>query len=281
MLARTGAAVTLIGRPHHAQAINNKGLVMETAGSRWNVPVAASSDVASAAEADVVLLCVKTLDTEDAARRLAPHLRPGMLVLSLQNGVDNVERIQKAAGFSAMPSVVYVAVAMAGPGHVRHSGRGDLILPEEAGKHDLLQVFTAAGIPCTLSGNIEGELWAKLIVNCAYNPISALTRAQYGRILASSLTRGLLTCVVEEAVAVARAAGIQLPSSSMVDDAVELGHVMAEATSSTAQDLARGKRTEIDALNGYVARRGAELGVPAPLNLGLYALVKLLEETVS
>jgi 2-dehydropantoate 2-reductase len=191
-----------------------------------------------------------------------------------------MQRIQDAAGIAAIPAVVYVAVAMAGPGHVRHSGRGDLILPEAAGKHDLLQMFTAAGIPCTLSGNIEGELWAKLIVNCAYNPISALTRAQYGRILASALTREVLIRVVEEAVAVACAAGIRLPSSSMADDAVNLGYVMANATSSTAQDLARGKRTEIDAFNGYVARRGAELGVPAPLNLALYALVKLLEETV-
>ncbi len=277
MLARAGAPVTLIGRTPHVEAINRNGLLIETADSQWQTPVAASADVAAVGEADVVLFCVKNRDTEDAARQMAPHLKPGAIVLSLQNGVDNAERIRAATGIAALPAVIYVAVAMAGPGHVRHSGRGDLIVENE----EFAPMFIAANIPCAVSANIKGELWAKLILNCAYNPISALTRAQYERILGNAWTRDLMFLAVEEAVAVARAAGVRLPSANMVEDAVRLGEAMGKATSSTAQDLARGKRTEIDAFNGYVARRGAELGVPTPVNRTLYALVKLLEETVS
>ncbi len=277
MLARAGAPVTLIGRPKHVEAINRKGLLIETAQSQWQIPVAASADVAAVGEAEVVLFCVKNIDTEDAARHMAPHLKHGATVLSLQNGVDNAERIRTATGIAAMPAAIYVAVAMAGPGHVRHSGRGDLIV--ENGQ--LAQMFNTANIPCAVSGNIEGELWTKMILNCAYNPISALTRSRYERILGNSWTRDLMVLVVAEGVAVARAAGVRLPSTDMVGDAIKLGEAMGEATSSTAQDIARGKRTEIDAFNGYVARRGAELGVSTPVNRTLHALVKLLEETAS
>jgi 2-dehydropantoate 2-reductase len=235
------------------------------------------------ADAVVVLFCVKTLDTEEAARSLAPHLGPGAVVLSLQNGVDNVERIRAAAGIDAIPTVVYVAAAMTGPGCVKHTGRGDLIVGDPAGvRRDeverLAVLFTRAGVPCVVSDTVEAELWTKMAMNCAYNAVSALGRAKYGRITHHSHAREVLRLAVEETVAVARASGIDLPESKLIDAAFRLGEAMSGATSSTAQDIQRGKRTEIDSLNGYVARRGAELGVTTPVNRTLHALVKLLEE---
>jgi 2-dehydropantoate 2-reductase len=285
MLARAGAPVTLIGRPHHVEAIARDGLWLESLHFQERVPLAASATVEAARDAAVVLFCVKTPDTEEAAKSLAAHLAPGATVVSLQNGVDNAERIRSAAGLEALSAVVYVAAAMSGPGRVKHTGRGDLVVGDPRGGRRaeldrLAALFARAGVPCPVSDNIAGELWAKMAMNCAYNAASALGRAKYGRIAGDPPAREVLRQAVEETTAVARAAGVRLPDGDLVEAAFRLGEAMREATSSMAQDIARGKRTEIDSLNGYVARRGAELGVPTPVNQALHVLVKLLEKTV-
>jgi 2-dehydropantoate 2-reductase len=282
MLARAGVPVTLMGRPQHMEAIARDGLWLETLHFQERVSIPAVTTVKAAREASVVLLCVKTLNTEQAAQSLAPHLAPGALVLSLQNGVDNVERIRRAAGIEALPAVVYVAAAMTSPGRVQHTGRGDLILGDPRGGHRgdlerLAALFARAGVPCKVSDNIQGELWSKMAMNCAFNAVSALGRANYGRIVQDPRARELLRQAVDETAAVARASGVRLPDTDLVEAAYRLGEAMSQATSSTAQDIAHGKRTEIDGLNGHVARRGAELGVPTPMNATLHALVKLLE----
>ena len=291
MLARAGAPVTLIGRPPHIEAIARHGLFFDGQHFQQWIPVLASTQTSAARDAEFVLLCVKTLDTEDAARSLAPHLAPGAAVFSLQNGVDNVQRIRSAAHIDAFAAVVYVAAAMTAPGRIKHSGRGDLILgdfPGIAGEdaHRRCQLermallFERAEVPCRISDNVEGELWTKLIMNCAYNAISAIGRAHYHRTTGNPWTREVMLRVIEEAMAVARAAGVRLPEADMVGAVLAISHTMADATSSMAQDLARGRRTEIDSLNGYLARRGAELGVTTPVNQTLHALIKLLEESV-
>jgi 2-dehydropantoate 2-reductase len=288
MLARAGAPVTMIGRPQHVDAMTRNGLLLETRHFHERVAVSASTSPDAIRGADVVLLCVKTLDTETAARELAPYLLPGVIILSLQNGVDNVNRVHAAAGIDPFAAVVYVAAEMAAPGHVKHTGRGDVVLGDilrsgDAQRrrtlHQLATRFVRAGVPCVVSDNIEGELWTKLIMNCAYNAISALARARYGRIVANAGTRELMRQATEETIAVGRAAGVRFPPGDIFAAVVKLGEAMSNALSSTAQDIGRGKRTEIDSLNGYVARRGAELGVHTPVNTALHALVKLLEQS--
>ena len=288
MLARAGVPVTLIGRAFHVEAVQRDGLFLERSDFQGYVRSDADVHIEAVRKAAIVLLCVKTVDTESAAVALAPHVGDGAILVSLQNGVDNVERIRRATGIDAIPAVVYVAVEMTGPGRVTHSGRGDLIIGEllsstrRPGRLEHVEaLFTLAGIPCRVSDNIAAELWTKLVINCAYNAISALGRARYGLIKDNPLTRDVMRQVIAEVVAVATAAGVFLPDAEhLTTAALKLGQAMAEATSSTAQDLARGKPTEIDSLNGYVARRGAELGVPAPVNSTLHALVKLLESTM-
>jgi 2-dehydropantoate 2-reductase len=284
MLARAGAPVTLIGRPHHVEALNRDGLWLEGLQVQEWIPVAASGDVRAVRDAAVVLLCVKTSDTEETARAVAPHLARGARVLCLQNGVDGVERMRAAGGFEAFAAVVYVAAAMTGPGRVKHTGRGDLVLGDPHGgrRGDLEQLagmFARAGVPCVVADDIAAELWTKLAINCAYNAASALGRVRYGRLVQDPAAREVLRRAVEETAAVAQALGVQLPAAGLVEAAYRLGEAMRKATSSMAQDIQRGKRTEIDALNGYVARRGAEQGVATPVNQTLYALVKLLEDT--
>ena len=290
MLARAGAPVTLIGRPPHVEAISGRGLFFEGLHFQEHIPVAASTQVSAVRDAEIVLFCVKTLDTEEAAKSLLPHLAPSAAVISLQNGVDNVERIRSAAKIDAFAGAVYVAAAMTAPGHVKHSGRGDLILGDLPGRakedghrrlrlESIASLFERAGVPCRVSENVEGELWMKLIINCTYNAVSALGRARYCCAAGNHWTREVMVKVIEEAVAVAHAAGVRLPEVKMVETVLEISETMTNATSSTAQDLARGKRTEIDSLNGYLVRRGAEVGVATPVNQTLHALVKLLEES--
>jgi 2-dehydropantoate 2-reductase len=276
MLARAGAPVTLVGRPVHVAALRREGaLLFEAQGGTERVPVAASTDAAGVAGAEFVLFCVKSGDTEAGARAIAPHLARGATVISLQNGVDNAARLRTLVDAPVVAAVVYVGCQMAGPGHVRHMGRGDLVL--EARGAAAIALLERAGVTCRASDNIDGELWEKLIANSAYNALSALSRQPYGPIIASPWCGELMPRVVEEALAVARAEGVRLEGQGLLERVMAIGAAMPGQFSSTAQDIGLGKPTEIDALNGYVAKRGAALGVPTPVNRTLHALVKLLE----
>ncbi len=287
--AQAGAPVVLIGRASHVQAIRADGLLFESAGEQRRIALEASTDPHALADADLVLLCVKSRDTPTAAATLAREMKPGALLVSLQNGVENVPLIRAAGGLDPLAAVVYVAVSMSGPGHLRHAGRGDLVLGEFGAPppgamrqpdrvRTVAGLFERAGVPCPVSQDVRTDLWAKLVMNCAMNPVSALGRTRYGRMIDDAATRDLLGAVVQECVAVAYAEGVALPAAEELLQAVlALGNAMREASSSTAQDLAAGRPTEMDALNGYVARRARALGIAAPVNRTLYTLVRLLE----
>jgi len=286
MLARSGVRVTLIGRARHMETIAHDGLFIEGLRVHERIPVAASTSMEEGLrDAQVVLFCVKTVDTETAAREMQAFLSPETAVLSFQNGVDNVDRIYAAIHWRAIPVAVYVAARMTGPAHLTHTGRGDLVIghhlgwPRQPNLEPLAAMCEHAGISCRISAAIEQELWTKLVINCAYNAISALTRARYGRMTRFAPVRTLMQCVITETVAVANADGVSLSEPSLMAAAFRLGEEMSRALSSTAQDIARGRPTEIDSLNGYVMRRGAALGIATPVNEALYALVKLLEES--
>jgi 2-dehydropantoate 2-reductase len=276
MLARAGHEVVLVGRPAHVDAVRREGLRLQAQTFDERVQMRADTEVAAVAGADVVLCCVKSPDTEGAARAMQPHLAPGTLVLSLQNGVDNAERLRAVLAQEVLPAVVYVATEMAGPGHVRHHGRGELVIGPSPRSAALVEVFGAAGVPVQVSDNVAGALWAKLVLNCAYNALSAITQLPYGRLVQGEGIGEVMRDLVDECLAVARAEGVTLPGEA--HEAVRrLAGTMPAQYSSTAQDLARGKPSEIDHLNGLVVRRGEARGVPTPVNRALWALVKLME----
>ncbi len=278
MLARAGHEVVLIGRPAHVEAVRARGLRLEAQTFDEHVPLAASTEPDAVQGADLVLFCVKSTDTEAAAAQIAPHLAPGALVLTLQNGVDNDERARSVLrSHEVAAAVVYVATGMAGPGHVKHNGRGELVIAPSARGEEVAQALRAAGVPTEISDNVRGALWAKLVLNCAYNALSAITQLPYGVLVRNEGVPGVLRDVVAECLAVARAEGVTIPGD--IDAAVAgIARTMPAQFSSTAQDLARGKRSEIDHLNGFVLRRGEVLGVPVPANRLLWALVRLLED---
>lgn len=282
MLARAGHRVVLIARPAHVDAIRRDGLQLQSQGTTERVAIDASTDIAAVRGADLVLLCVKSPDTEPVALEMAPHLDPTALVLSLQNGVDNAARAARHLPCAVVPSVVYVATAMPAPGAVAHFGRGDLVIGSaEAALQPRLQavaaLFGSAGVSVVVSADVMGELWRKLMLNCAYNAISAIAQQPYGAMVALPEIDAVMREVVNEVVAVARADGQMLDLQACLQAMDKLAPAMPAQMSSTAQDLARGKPSEIDHLNGFIARRGAELGVATPVNRTLHALVKLAE----
>src|SRR5207244_13614236 len=227
----------------------------------------------------LILFCVKANDTRETANQMAPFLRPDATVVCLQNGVDNADQVGAAASVVVLSAAVYVAVSMPEPGRVKHLARGDLIIgPPSEKTTEVANLFVSAGLSCRISDNIEGELWVKLLCNCALNAISALAHETYGEIAQNSDAKLLMQHIVDEVLAVGHGGGVILPGirdrESGMSAAMEIATQMAEALSSTAKDLDRGRPTEIDSLNGYIARLGGKLGIPAPVIDALFTSVK-------
>lgn len=277
MLARAGHTVTLIGRAAHVEAMQRDGLLLDTQTFKEHVRVNASTEVSAIQGAQIVLFCVKSTDTVSAATAMAPYLNSQSVIISLQNGVENAAVLQGILPQEVIPAVVYVATEMAGPGHLRHHGRGELVIGASASSVAIAAAFGEAAIPVQVSDNVAGALWSKLIINCAYNALSAIGQLPYGRLVQAEGVATVMSDAVQECLVVAHADGVIVPAdcAEMVPR-IALG--MADQYSSTAQDLARRKPNEIDYLNGYVCRRGLALGIPTPVNHALTTIVKLVAQ---
>ena len=290
MLARAGHRVTLIGRPTHVQAITLDGLKLDLAIASETeiIHIEASSEFSSLNTADLVLFCVKSTDSASVALQIAPYLAPHALIMSLQNGVENSTLIAQQVPHAVIPCVVYVATEIPAPGCVKHHGRGDLVIgtmqpsrlidPQKT-LQEIVELFGSAHVAVQISQNVMAELWSKLMINCAFNAISGLAQIQYGKLAALASVRSTQTALVKEVIAVAHADGIHLSEAVALQAVEQISVTMGSQKSSTAQDMARSKPSEIDHLNGFIVRRGQALGVATPVNQALFALVKLVEST--
>lgn len=282
MLARAGHDVTLIARVNHVEAIAKNGLYMDCLSFQDYVQVKAQSHYQSLSDADIVLCCVKSPDTEIVIEEVKQYLNKSAVILSLQNGVDNAERIAKLVDNPTYPTVVYVATAMVGPGKLKHFGRGELVLGALGNNSSELNLlsdfFQKSNIPCEVSSNIRKALWLKFLVNCSYNGISAIGQIQYGKMVSTSEVVSLINQITKECLMVAEKEGVVISSAEANQANHAIGVTMSGQKSSTAQDLAKGKLTEIDYLNGLIVRRGAEYGLSVSANQAIYALVKMLEK---
>jgi 2-dehydropantoate 2-reductase len=221
---------------------------------------------------------------------MAAHLAPHAIILSLQNGVENVALIAKELPNPVIPAVVYVATELSAPGYLAHHGRGELLLgslhptrldntPQTLA--DIVALFASAQVPVQISQDVLADLWSKLLINCVLNAISGLAQTTYGKLDAASAIHATQIALAREVIAVALGEGIQLDESAALQAVEKICKTMAHQKSSTAQDMARHKPSEIDHLNGFVVRRGQALGIPTPVNQALYALVKLVESDYS
>jgi 2-dehydropantoate 2-reductase len=284
LLARAGCDVTLVARQDHVKAIQENGLYMECQSFQEHVSVKASIEYQAIKNADLVLFCVKSPDTESVAKEINPYLSKDTIILSLQNGVDNCERLKTVLINPVYPAVVYVATGMVGPAHVKHFGRGELVIGElESGEVSpdqlsMLQEYLNKGnVPCSISKNIKHDMWLKFLVNCSYNAISGIGQIEYGQMTQSTHINTLIEQITKEFLVVAEKEGIHISSEQAILANEQIAKTMTKQKSSTAQDLVKCKKTEIDYLNGYIVRRGLAHQIPTPANQSVYALVKMLE----
>ena len=282
MLARAGHALSLVGRPVHVDAMQRHGLLLQAGTDTQQIAVAATTAPDAVRGAELLLLCVKATDTEAAGSALRshlPYLAPSAQVLCLQNGIDNAARLQAVPGWQNIAvhaAVVTVAAEMAGPGHVLYRGGRDLTIGASARAAELKRLFDAAGLPLSISSDLQGALWGKLVLNCVYNALSAVLQQPYGVLAGAEEGRGLIGDLLRECLAVAAAEGVSLPAETEAN-VQRIPVWMPQQRSSTAHDLARGRRSEIDHLNGAIVRLAQVHGVPVPVNRTLLGLVKLLE----
>ncbi|GAN60664.1 2-dehydropantoate 2-reductase [Acetobacter cibinongensis] len=280
-LAQSGHDVTFLARPAQCEALRVHGLKYDTANGQQSVSVKVVSQAQDLRLADFVLVCVKSADTDQAGRDLIPALQPSTVIFSLQNGVENVQSLETVIHRPVVPVAVYIAVSMLAAGHVVHHGGNRLVMGEadttETSANNAA-LFAQAGFAVTVSSQIMTVLWEKLMVNCAYNGLSALSQMPYARMMQTDGVQDVMVTLVQECQAVACALGI--PSSpDFMTNLLTIASAMPEQMSSTAQDLRRGKPTEIEALNGYIVRKGRELGVVTPANQVILVLTRLAEQS--
>ena len=285
LLARAGHDVILVGRGPHMAAVARDGLRIDGLfGDHVVRGLATVADVGGLEGTfDTVLLTVKSYDTAAMVRAMAPHLAPNGLLISLQNGLGNVEQAEDVLGRArVLGARVICGAELLAPGHVRVTVIAAPVLvgspdPHDAERATLARVwarrFADAGIPSETTDNLFGELWAKVFYNAALNPLGALLRVPYGYLPDDPDARALMDRLIDEAFAVARASGVALrwPAAAAYRDHFYGALVPSTAAhrSSMLQDLERGRPTEIDAINGWVVRRGEALGVPVPANTTL------------
>ena len=266
-----------------AGIINQAGISVEGVSGSWQAQVKTTSEVKDIAGCDLIIICVKSYDTKEAVTRVKSLAGENTKVLTLQNGIGNIEIISEVIG----PDKVIGGGNKAGaalilPGRIRHAGRGETVIGRIDGKipvemRSIREAFNKAGLETRISRDIKSLLWSKLIINAGINALTAVTRLNNGRLVEFEGTRKILRELVTEAVRVAKRKRIKL----IYDDPLAKVEAVCEATatnvSSMLQDALRKKRTEIDFINGVIVRQGQESGIPVPANSMLVDLVKTIE----
>jgi 2-dehydropantoate 2-reductase len=282
LLAKGGLDVTFIARGKHLEAIRAHGLRIKSYKGDFTVKAKATSDPKEIGPMELILFCVKSQDTEAATRQCLPMVKDNTIVLCLQNGIDNEEKIAAIVGVDkVLGGVAYLGASIVEPGVILHVAEGRIAFGEmQGGISDrvkrLDQIFREAGVPAEVSSNIQAILWGKLIWNAAFNALNTLVGGEVKTLVERPETRALARQVMEEVRAVAVANDVPLPED-LVERLLKWTDTAAiEMKTSTRQDLEAGKPLEIEALNGVVVRKGLAAGVPTPYNFALYALLKAI-----
>ncbi len=293
LLTKTGEDVTLIGRDPHIAAIRAHGLKINGIWGEHKVRIART--VTSAAQLagekfDVVLICVKSYDTAHAVRQVIPCIHQMSLLVSLQNGLGNIETIAESVGWErTLGGRVIFGAEVVEPGWVRVTVYAEEVMlgakDERVARErieSIVECVNRAGIPSLFTADIEKFVWSKVLYNAALNPLSTILRSPYGYLLENEGTREIMRMIVEEIFRVANARDVALFWNQPREYIDLLFGRLIPATAqhhpSMLQDILRNKPTEIDAINGAICRMGDECGVRTPVNNLLCTLIKALEK---
>ena len=283
-LAAAGDDVVFIARPRHLPGLRRNGLRIESFNGDLHVRDRLFTDSpADAGVMDLVLFCVKSYDTTEAAAALAPMISKQTAILSLQNGIDNPDKV---AGFwgaeRTLAGVVYIGAQVSAAGVIQHSSGGKIVLGPISGHpgdtaHRIEQRLSRAGIPCAISSAIEQVQWAKLLWNAPFCAISCLTRSTVREIVESEALTNLVRDCMKEVRAAAHIDGIDL-KTELFDQTLAFSRGLGDFKPSMLQDLEAGKPLEYDALNGFVMRLLEQAGEQAPINKVFHCTLSFLDK---
>lgn len=270
-----------------AARINQDGLSLEGVSGKWSAQVKATTQITAIAQADLIIICVKSYNTKEAAIQIRPLVTDNTAVLTLQNGIGNIEIIAEVVGNDkVIGGVTNQGATLLGAGHIRHAGKGETVIGRIDGKipvemRSIREIFNKVGMETRISRDIKGLLWSKLIINAGINALTAITRLNNGRLVEFEGARKILREAVGEATRIAKRKRIRL----IYDDPLAKVEAVCDATSanvsSMLQDVLKKKRTEIDFINGVIVRQAQELGIATPVNSLLLDLVKTIEASYS
>jgi 2-dehydropantoate 2-reductase len=283
-LSKAGADICLIDKDKdRAAKISQQGIIVEGVSGNWQANVRATTDIQQIGFLDLVILCVKSYDTKTGAIQIKPLVSDNTLVLTLQNGIGNIEIISEIVGQDkVIAGVTNLGSTLINDGHIKHAGMGETLIGKLDGKlpaqmRSLREIFNRVGLDTRISRDIKGLLWSKLVINAGINPLAAITRLNNGQLIQAESARKIMREAVTEALKVIKRKRIKL----IYDDPLAKVEAVCEATanniSSMLQDVLRKKRTEIDFINGVIVRLGQELGVSVPVNSLLVDLIKTIE----
>jgi 2-dehydropantoate 2-reductase len=283
-LSKTKEEVWLLDKNKERSArINQSGISIEGISGNWQAQVKTAAEAREIGSADLIIISVKSYDTKEAVVSAKSLINENTKILTLQNGIGNIEIIAEVAGSEkVIGGATNLGATLLDTGKVRHAGRGETVIGRSDGKipvemRSIREIFNKAGMETRISRDIKGLLWSKLIINAGINALTAITRLNNGRLMEFEGTRKILREAVTEATRIAKRKRIKL----IYDDPLAKVEAVCEATatnvSSMLQDVLRKKRTEIDFINGVIVRQGQELGIPTPVNSTLVDLVKTIE----
>jgi len=271
--------------PHRAKKIKDSGISVEGLHKNFKVKINITAKAEDIGSSDLIIICVKSYDTEAAAKSVNPLLHPGSNVLTLQNGFGNIEAIGDIIGRDkVLGGVTSHGATLLADGHIRHAGSGDTVIGKMDGKltvamRQIREIFNKSGFTTRLSKDINSLIWSKLIINVGINAQTAITRLHNGRLIELAGTKDILAMAVSEAVRVAKRKRIKL----IYDDPIQKVESVCRATSgnisSMLQDVLKKKKTEIDDINGAIIRQAKSFNLPTPANLILTNIVKSIEST--
>lgn len=280
-LLSKGHEVHLVTRPGHAQAIRERGLRIEGV-LNGVFSLATHIDMEDVPQPDAIFVTVKAYDTKVALEALAPMARGARMVVSLQNGLTNLELFRAALPDKAVMGVTSMGATLVGPGLVRYAGKGDTLFGHLENSAELSReaadLFIKAGLAARSDANIERELWMKGIINASINPLTAILGCPNGELLEDEEVLAISHLACREGVAVAEGIGMRMPQGNPFTKVKEVMRTTAQNRSSMLQDLERGKRTEIDEISGEIVRLAGPLGITVPVNRTLWALIRGLEK---
>lgn len=283
-LAETGHEVALIGRKPHVDKINRDGLLIEGVSGMHNIKIKATTNPSSLEAPDLIILTVKAYDTAQAVKDVIDLVGPQTYLMCLQNGLGPEDTAASILGNDCIiRGTTSDGALFLEPGKIRHTGHGETVIGYPSQKPDkllneIVKAFQKAGFSTSISDDIKKFAWQKIFVNVAINPFGTLTGLRNGELLTVPELRESMEAAITEGIAITDKLGLNINRQFVISKAFEVAQRTARNKNSMLQDIEKGKKTEIEYINGAIVKYGNENGVPCPLNTILTALVKGLEK---